>query len=447
MLGVLLISLPCRIVPDKTAEVQALLPAKANYASKLRDVAQRAQAMTAADNEPDSPSNLHASQVQGQPSTIRTLPAQPAMSSAAPRPIIEPTKQADTVTLSFPAPSPRQAPKAAAIRPAITPLSLPHSRLPFRTTASSPLSVAGPGSLSMPPMMHSVPKAAGKFQVSATVSAGMVKAAAMPGQQSASKKTTGHGVTGLIPHLTSSHASASTGSVRSPGNGASSAAQAPNNLNAFPQTQPRPNSTSAGSFSSLPKQPPRTSSGGTRSSNLTPFGLTPLQGAKSGLPGLNSSISSLPAKPAAARLAGLCKSAASPALPFRLPLSSVQNTPKAVVPALPAVSPTPNIALTAFSPGLKATASISNEQGKNDVEEQQVPEAKGPASAPSPGISQRHVSPAPATHCRVGDDAVMTEAAESSIPRAKPWMSTSLAGGLMSNMKSLEAVSKTVLSL
>ncbi len=68
-------------------------------------------------------------------------------------------------------------------------------------------------------------------------------------------------------------------------------------------------------------------------------------------------------------------------------------------------------------------------------QQQPLPQTNRPAVSASCGDVQMI---APDT--LVEKDAVLGEEGENSLPTAKPWTSTSLAGGLMGNMKNLEAV-------
>jgi len=414
------------------------VPSKAaNAAADPMSLAVPNQAVNGAINDSQLPSSS-----EPQISTAKPLPRQPVNLPAAVMPGKEPTQQTADVRPSFPVPTARKPPLSAA-KQALTSLSLPQNRTPFRTDTCSTLSAPAPKAVNMPVFMRPSPKAADKALSSAskasTVSAGASKAGnALPAQTS-TKQTAGHSLTSLTHSRTSSFLSTSTG-MKAALSGGMSAMPGPFKATSLAQIHTKPCGTGAVSFSALPKQPARTCGGGTKPSSLMspPSGLTPLQaGTNSRLSGV-SHLTGLPATPLVARPPMTSfKSAATPALPFKLPMNSVQNATEANAPTMP-MTASAQIA-PAASPSLTAAASLAKEQGPKQgvTEQQQRAQGDKPGALVPAGTTETAV---PAMHNSAVKDIVMQEEDEGGLPKAKPWTSTSLAGGLMGNMKNLEAV-------
>ncbi|KAL0026747.1 hypothetical protein WJX79_009799 [Trebouxia sp. C0005] len=213
------------------------------------------------------------------------------------------------------------------------------------------------------------------------------------------------------------------------------ASQAPFKFSSLPVPQSKPtNATGGAALHGFPKLSARISGGSTRSPDvpLPSFGSTPVQTAARSKPsGMSSDPTVLPGPQCVTIAVSLSKSAGAAAIPVRLPVSSVPAVPKAASPQLPVPGPAHSIDT---DQQLSPIAGITRTPPVKQAQQQQpsLPQTSGPAVS----ASHRDVQ----MSAPVEQDAVMGKEGENSLPTTKPWTSTSLAGGLMGNMKNLEAM-------
>jgi len=347
----------------------------------------------------------------------------------------KPTKQASSFKSSLSIPSSCKPPPSSAAKHALTPFGKSQSKMVFRTTTSSPLSAPAFKAVNAPPLTQPA-RAALALPLSAakgTTVPGTRANITLPSQHSSIKQPTAQGLAGLTQKLSSSLTSASIGKSKDAGNRGAPASQAPFKFSSLPVPQSRPINAMGAALNGFPKQPARVSGGSTRSSAvpLPSFGSNPVQTAARSKPsGLSSAPTVLPGTQCVIGAVSLSKSAGAAAIP----VTSVPAVPKAASPRLPVTGPAHSIDTDQqLSPiaGITRTPPVKQAQ----QQQQPLPQTHGPAVSASCGDVQMSAPDTP-----VEKDAVMGEQGENSLPTAKPWTSTSLAGGLMGNMKNLEAV-------
>lgn len=435
--------LPCRAVSGNRPAGAASNAVSADVPSTDRTAPEPTVPAVATQNATDAPKAPDLSsplQAQEQTSLAKCEPKAPI---ALPDVVItasKPTKQASSCKSSFFIPSSCKPPPSSAAKHALTPFGKSQSKMVFRTTTSSPLSAPAFKAANAPPLAQpdraalALPLPAAK---STFVPAGTRAAITLPSQHSSIKQPTAQGLAGLTQKLSSPPTSASIGKPKDAGNKGAPAAQAPFKFSSLPVPQSKPVNARGPAWNGFPKQPARISGGSTKSLAvpLPSFGFTPVQTAARSKPsGLSSAPTGLPGTPCVIRAVSLFKSAGAAATPVRLPVSSVPAVPKAASPRLPVTGPAHSIDTDQqLSPiaGITRTPPVKQAQ----QQQQPLPQTHGPAVSASCGDVQMSAPDTP-----VEKDAVMGEQGENSLPTAKPWTSTSLAGGLMGNMKNLEAV-------
>lgn len=433
--------LPCReALGDESAniangEVPAPVPGMDTSDVQKDLPAVSSQAASDAHSMPQLLSHL---QAQDQSGTAQVPPKAPVSLLETGTTATEPTKQAASIKPSFPIPSPRTASAPSAAKHHNTPSGLSQSKTAVKAPAFSAMSEPARKTVTAPsvtylsratmPLPQALPDAA-------AMSARKSKATnASPGQHSNSKHCVKQSLTGLTQKLNSSPLATGIGSIKKAENKGTPAVQLPFTFHSLPQTQARPVGSHAAMFGGLSKLPAMVSGGSTKAPpNLA---LTPLQqaGKKCRFSGLSTTTIGLPQTPPAARAVTPSKPAIAAAMPLNLPERSVQAAVKAVSPVLTVTCPA-HAALTAPAQQLTFASSIAKTPAAQQPE-QQTPRAKGPTeSALQPGDAEASAPAAQAEQATA-----MEEDSESSPPKAKPWTSSSLAGGLMDNMKNLEAV-------
>ena len=359
----------------------------------------------------------------------------------------KPNKQASSFNPSLSIPSSCKPPPPSAAKHAPTAFGKSQSKVVFRTTTSSPLSAPAFKAVNAPPLtqparaVFALPVLAAK---STAVPAGTRATITLPSQRSI-KQPTAQGFAGLTQKLSSPCTSVSLGKPKDAGNKGAPAAQAPFKLGSLPVPQSKPVNARGPTVSIIPKQPARITGGSTRSpaAPFPSFSFTPVQTAAKSTPsGLSSTPTGLPGRPCVIGAVSLSKSAGAAATPVRLPVnlpvSSVPAVPKAPSPQLPITGPAHRIDTDQhLSPivGITRTPPIKQAQQQQQQQQQPLSESSEPVVSASCGDVQMSAPDTP-----VEKDTVMGEEGQNSLPTAKPWTSTSLAGGLMGNMEKLEAV-------
>lgn len=432
--------LPCReALGDESAnvangEVSAPVPGMDTSDVQKDLPAVSSQATSDAHSMPQLLAHL---QVQDQSSTAQVPAKAPESLPETGTTATEPTKQAASIKPSFPIPSPRTVSAPSAAQHHNTCSGLSQSKTAVKAPAFSAMSEPARKTVTAPsvtyfsratvPLPQALPDAA-------AMSASKSKAInASPGQHSNSKQCVQQSLTGLTQKLNSSPLATSIGSIKRAGNKGIPAVQLPFTFHSVPPTQARPVSSQAAMFGGLSKLPAMVSGGSTKTPPYLAF--TPLQAGKtSRLSGFGTTTIGLPHTPPAARAVTPPKPAVAAAMPLNLPERPVHAAVKAANP-LPTVIHPAQGALTAPVQQLTLATSIAKTPAAQQPE-QQTPRAKGPTeSALQPGDAEASAPAAQAERATA-----MEEDSESSPPQAKPWTSSSLAGGLMDNMKNLEAV-------
>ena len=329
-------------------------------------------------------------------------------------------KQPATVRPSFTS-SGFQMPKTpASFKPAVTPLALASSKSPFKATATSSLSSLAGQSAHKSPLTVALPKVMQKPPLpisKPTAQAGTSRTlSAFPVQQRSGQQSASASKLGSLPL-----------SKNSGGTPPAPALPKPTFFSAA-----KPASQSTVNFGNPFKQPVRASSGGPQLPGI----LTPA----SGLTSLNSAPR--PPSPATTgKLAGLPDTQAAK-LKTKVAQSAV--TPSYGQTTLESWEPAVNHELASCLPGqgipvssgqhLAQGPSLSQQQGKPA---EQALQSKVPTVSAMPGQAASGALPVN-SHA----DTKIEEAVQEMLVDSTPWISTSLAGGLMGNIKHLEAVSQ-----
>lgn len=381
-------------------------------------------------------------QAQEKPSLAKCVPKTPITTPDVVITASEPNKQASSFQSSLSVPSSCKPPPSSAGKHALTPFGKSQSKVVFRSTTSSPLSAPAFKAVNVPPLTQparaalAIPLSAAK----STAVPGTKATITLPSQHSSIKQPTAQGLAGSAQKLSSSLTSASIGKSKDAGNKGAPAGQAPFKFSSLPVPQSKPtNATGGAALHGFPKLSARISGGSTRSPDvpLPSFGSTPVQTAARSKPsGMSSDPTVLPGPQCVTIAVSLSKSAGAAAIPVRLPVSSVPAVPKAASPQLPVPGPAHSIDT---DQQLSPIAGITRTPPVKQAQQQQpsLPQTSGPAVS----ASHRDVQ----MSAPVEQDAVMGKEGENSLPTTKPWTSTSLAGGLMGNMKNLEAVRYSML--
>ncbi len=392
---------------------------------------------------PDLSSPLQASE---QTSLPKCVPKTPITMPDVVITASKPTKQASSFKPLLSIPSSCKPPIPSAAKHALTPFGKSPSNMDFRTTTCSPLSAPAFKAVNAPPLTQparaafALPLPAAK---STAVPAGTRATITLPSQHSSIKQPTAQGLAGLTQELSSSLTSASIGKPKDAGNKGGPAAQVPFKFSSLSVPQSKPINSMGPALQGFPKQPAKISGGSIRSlaAPSPSFSFTPVQTtARSKPSGLSSAPTVLPGTQGVIGAVSLSKSAEAAATPVRLPVSSVPVVPKAASPRFPVTGPPHSIDTDQqLSPiaGITRTPPVKQAQ----QQQQPLPQTNRPAVSASCGDVQMSAPDTP-----VKKDAVLGEEGENSLPTAKPWTTTSLAGGLMGNMKNLEAVRCSILA-
>ncbi|DBA81842.1 TPA: hypothetical protein ACH3X1_007561 [Trebouxia sp. C0004] len=338
----------------------------------------------------------------------------------------KPTKQASSSKSLFSIPSSCKPPPSSATKHALTPLGKSQSKMVFRTTISSPLSAPAFKAVNAPSLTQPARAAFGfapPAAKSAVVPAGTMATTTLPSQHNSIKQPTAQGLAGLTP------TSASIGKPKNAGNKEAPAAQAPFKFSSLPVPQSKPVNARGPVLNGFPKQPAGISGGSTRlpAVPMPSFHVAPLQtAARSKASGLSRAPIVLPGNP--------CVIRSKSATPVHQPVGSAPAVPKAASPGLPVTGPAHS---TDTDQQLSPIAGITRTPAVKQAQQQQQPLPQTNETAVSPSCGDVGMS---APDAPVEKDAVMGGEGENSLPTAKPWTSTSLAGGLMGNMKHLEAM-------
>ena len=376
------------------------------------------------------------SQAQGSPHTGACMPCQNATSSAAAGSVSQLTKQPASATPALPSsPSFWKSAPAPAAKTALTPLAMGSGKTPFKAAATYPLTSRA---VSSSPLVSLTQNPLHKPFLPAprsTGQAGTGKAMSTSFAQQRSAQT-GHGVSNIIPKLgvaSLMNSSKDRNGQQSGGRFATSLSIKRVPLSQVPAKTP---SKTAGTFPSLFKQPLSTSSGSTQPAVTAAFGLTPAQkGVQTSLPAPSSKATGLPKAQLTSTTTGMARAAP---MTGAAPHESVTNTAS----MHSSVRPLPG-------------------QGEHAISGQQAPEipciSKQAAKSPEQSLrskvpiapdAQIHADTRPCVQAAHGNDetdAVMVGEVQGRQTDPKPWTSTSLAAGLMGNMKNLEEVNSTLM--
>lgn len=399
------------------------------------------QDASGAPKAPDLPSPL---QAQEQTSPAKCVPKTPITVPDVVITASKPIKQASSRS-SLSIPGSCKPPSSSAAKHALTPFGKSQSNMDFKTTTTSPLSASAFKIVNAPRLTQparaalALPVPAPKSTV---VPAATRATITLPSQHSSIKQPTAQDLAGLTQKLGSSLTSASIGKPKDVGKKGGPAAQAPFKFSSLSVPHSKPINAMGPALQGFPKQPARISGGSTKSlaAPFPSFSFNPVQTAARFKPsGLSSAPTGLSGPPCVIGAVSLPTSAGAAATPVRLPVSSVPAVPKAASPRFAVTGPAHSIDTDQqLSPiaGITRTPPVKQAQ----QQQQPLPQTNRPAVSASCGDVQMS---APDT--LVEKDAVLGEEEENSLPTAKPWTSTSLAGGLMGNMKSLEAVRCSIL--
>ena len=362
------------------------------------------------------------------------MPCQNITSSAAAGPVSQLTKQPASATPALPAsPSFRRSAPAPAAKTALTPLGMGSGKTPLKAAAASPLTSLVGRAVSISRLESLTQKPLHKPFLPAprtTGQAGTGKAMSLSFAQQRSAQTS-HGVSNMIPKLGVAslvNSSKHRNDQQSGGRFATSPFTKPVPLSQVPA---KPPSKAAGTFPSLFKQPLSTSRGSTRPAVTAAVGLTPAQkGVQTSLPASSSKATGLPKAQLTSKTTGMARAAP---MTGAAPHESVTNTAS----MHPSVRPLPGQGEHAVngqqapeSPGISKQAAKPPEQSLH---------SKGP-NAPD---AQTKADTRPGVQAAWGKDkidAVMEGEVQGRQTNSKPWTSSSLAAGLMGNIKNLEEV-------
>ena len=369
------------------------------------------------------------------------MPCQNASSSAAAGPVSKLSKQLATATPALPA-SPncwKSAPSSAA-KTALTPLALGSGKPLFRAAATSPLtsfagravSSSSPTSLTQNTLHKPVLPA---FRSTGQAGLGKTMPLSFAHQRSAQ---TSHGAANIIPKLglaslmKSSH---DRNGQQSSGRFATSPLTKPIPLSQVPA---KPASKTAVTFPSLLKQPLSTSSGSTRPAVTAALGLTapgPQKSVETRLPAPSSKATDVPKALLTSKTFGMARAAPTTGTaPHECDTNAASMDSS--------VRPLPGQGIHATggqhspeSPGTSKQAAKSPEQSLH---------SKGPnvPDAQTQADTRPSVPPARGNH-ETGAVTQIEVQARQAPP--KPWTSTSLAAGMMGNMKNLEEVNSPLM--
>ena len=362
-----------------------------------------------------------------------------AVASAAASPVSILSKQPATERPGVPAsPGFQKSTPPPAAKTVLTPLALGSGKTPFNPAATSPLTSFADRAVRSSPLASLTPKALQTHKpplpaFRSTAQAGTNKAMSMSSlQQHSAQPSTG--MFNLIPKPgVSSLMKSSRDSNGQQTGGKSVTALSPKPMS-LSQRPPKPASKNAGTFPSLFKQPVRTSSGSTPPAVPSPAGLASLQaGAQASFPAQSSKAAGLPEDPVTSRTIGLTRAAAT------LPVTPHGPVTKAAaLPSHGAPSPGQGIHTTSGH-----TMPESPCIGKQVAKPSEQPlQSRGPSALDV----QTHADTRPAAPNAPGNggtDMVVDEEMQGRQVHPQTWTSTSLAAGLMGNMKSLEEVSHT----
>ena len=424
-----------RQVLDNHSLGPASVPSKAGLAAEKdgsapSDDAIMLKKVTKFDRQHKQLPPLQVDHVPNQASTAMPAPKQPV-------PATELNKHATPAKSALPVPVSLAATPPSA-SPAMIPFGQTHKKPPIQTTTSHCMSLKA---MTMPALTPPAPKSGDRTQLlgqkTSTTSASTNNTLnKLPGQHTSVKHTPVHG---LISLKQSMGMTTSLGGIINAGTGATPPGPVPCKLTSMPQTQTTARCASMTGLTGLRKQPVKTSIGGPNAPSATspPCGVTPLQKiVTSRVSGLSSGIANLPITSAAVRPIGPSNTTAT-SVPFCLPPSSVQNLTKANTPVL--LMPTP---VQTPPDHVAAAAGMAEQIGAKHALQQQPPQEKVTAVQAPLGSSSKDAA---ATEGNAAQDTGVREEHDSNMP-TKPWTSTSLAGGLMGNMKKLEAVCTDTLS-
>ncbi len=441
--------LPCRASSGNRPAAAASSAVSAGVPSTERTAPEPTVPAVATQNATDAPKAPDLSsplQAQQQTSLAKCVPKTPITVPDVVITASKPIKQASSFMSSLSIPSSCKPPISSAAKHAHTPFGKSQSNMDFRTTTSSPLSAPAFKAVNAPPLTQparaafALPLPAAK---STAVPAGTRATITLPSQHSSIKQPTAQGLAGLTQKLSSSLTSASTGKPKDAGNKGGPAAQVPFKFSSLSVPQSKTINAMGPALQGFPKQPVRMSDGSTRSlaAPLPGFSFTPVQTAARSKPsGLSSALTGLSGPPCVVGAVSLPKSAGAAATHVRLPVSSVPAVPKAASPRFPVTGPAHSIDT---DQQLSPIAGITRTPPVKQAQQQQQPLPQTNRPAVSASCEDVQMS-APDT--LVEKDTVLGEEGENSLLTAKPWTSTSLAGGLMGNMKNLEAVRCSILA-
>jgi len=438
--------LPCRTSSGNRPEAAASNAGSADVPSTDRTALEPTVPAVATQNASDAPKAPDLSsplQAQEQTSLAKCVPKTPITVPDVVMTASKPTKQASSFKSSLPIPTSCKPPPSSAAKHALTPFGKSQSQMVFRTITSSSLSAPAFKAVNAPPLTQPARAALALPLPAATSTAvpGTKATITLPSQHSSIRQPTAQGMAGLTQKLSSSLTSASIGKPKDAGNKGGPAAQVPFKFSSLSVPQSKTINAVGPALQGFPKQPARISGGSTRSlaAPFPSFSFTPVQTAARFKPsGLSSAPIGLSGPPCVIGAVSLPNAAATP---VRLPVSSVPAVPKAASPRFAVTGPAHS---TDTDQQLSPIAGITRTPPVKQAQQQQqpLPQTNQPAvSALSCGDVQMRAPETP-----MEKDAVLGEEGENSLPTAKPWTSTSLAGGLMGNMKSLEAVRCSILA-
>ncbi|KAL3142723.1 hypothetical protein ABBQ38_003023 [Trebouxia sp. C0009 RCD-2024] len=306
-------------------------------------------------------------------------------------------------------------------RTALTPLSTSakSGKTPFKPPAASLVPTFAGRAVSSSPLTALTPKVLPKPLLSASTTASRAGTGNISSSQQRSARPS-PGMSGLVPKVGVPSLVRSSGQPS--GKAASPLAFKPTSL---PQESAKPASKGTGAFPNLLQQPARTSGGGIRSAVSPGLGIAPLQaGVQSSLPTQSSSLAGLSQAPCTSKTAGMTRAAPSAGANPHKPVTQTASMHPNVSSLLGQGRPAIRDHHTTGSPRINQQAAQPAElslQGNLPI----APKVQ----------SQAGTRPAGPTA-----DTVMEEEVHGRPADPNPWTSTSLAAGLMGNMRNLEEV-------
>ena len=366
-------------------------------------------------------------------STVRSsTPCQTATSSAAAGPV---SRQPATARTALPAsPCFQKSIPPPAVKTALTPLAMGSGKTPFRAAATSPLTSFAGRAVSSSPHTNLSPMSLHMPLLTASRSTGKAdNGKAMPFSSAQRSAQTSTGAFSMMskPKVGSLLNSSKDRNGQSGGRFATSLLTKAIPLSQVPA---KPASKTTGAFPSLFKQPLSTSSGSTRPAVTAAFGLTPAQkSVQTSLPAPSSKARGLPKAPLTSKTHGVAGTAPTTGA---TPHESVTNA----LSMHSSVRPVPGQGVHATSGQQAPESLVVNKQAAKP------PEQSLYSNGPNAPYTRTQADTRPSTaHGSDETDAVVEEEVQGRQADAKLWTSTSLAAGLMGNMKHLEEVNSPLM--